>query len=121
MEKTITCHICGKKEDVSSYIKDWASDLVEHKVCTQCNHWRLNKYWDDNDRGPHGWAVINGAHYTIDPKTIVKGFYGAKHTIKFQDGTIVHTDNVWHQGNILDAHPYWREIFPDNAEFITND
>ena len=50
----------------------------------------------------------------------MKGFSGHKFTFRFNDGTIITSHNVWHQGNIAEADPYWQGLFPDNAIIITD-
>lgn len=108
----IICRICGQ-EDESEH---WSNGQVmaERHLCQECNFWQDCLNNDKNRR----WAVINGEHYVLEPHTddYFKGFGGKEYTIRFFDGTIVKCDNLWHQGEIPDG--YWREQFPDNAEFI---
>lgn len=72
-------------------------------------------------------VVVNGTHYTIgDPPHTMKpkgssglglGYAGARWNIKFKDGRIVVTHNLWYQGSIPEAY---RGAMQDNAEFLSN-
>jgi len=123
---TIKCKICGRAQEIDNYEEEYQKELKNRQMCHQCAHWAMN-YELDHDphnihkRGDHQWAVINGKHYVFGPsgeKGPFRGFSGAKFKIKFNDGVVKETDNLWHQGNILEAHPHWRELMPDNAEFV---
>jgi len=123
----VKCKICGKTTDVDQYVEDTKKELVDNQLCFKCNHWRMNHELDLDPkvRGEHKWAVINGHHYVIAPpansNVMFAGFGGSKFKIKFQDGTIVETSNLWHQGDIKEAHPHWRELMPDNAKFVKDE
>lgn len=117
----VTCCICGKQEDVSHYCDEYREDLVSHQMCHTCAHWRMNHELDSDThkRGPHKYAIINGKHFVLGGgSSFFKGCGGAKFKIKFNDGTVKECSDLWHQGNILEAHPHWRELMPDNAVFI---
>jgi hypothetical protein len=61
---------------------------------------------------------VNGVHYYICDEASIstfRGFAGRKFTVKFNDGRVVTTTNMWHQGDIPAA---LREQLPDNAAFI---
>jgi hypothetical protein len=60
-------------------------------------------------------VIVNGNHYRIGKSTSFKGYGGHKFTIKFFDGRVVETNNLWSQGTI-DSE--WRDRLPDNAEFV---
>ena len=64
--------------------------------------------------------VINGVHYThggmkVGVRKDWRGSNGRHYKIKMLDGTIVETNDLWHQGTIPEE---FREYLPDNAEFI---
>ena len=119
---TITCKICGKEEELDHWCEDEQKQLKKHQMCFKCNHWRMNHELDMKKRGDHCWAIINGHHYVFGPNgekdNWMKGFGGSRFKIKFKEGTIKETDNLWHQGDIKEAHQHWREVMPDNAEFV---
>ena len=116
----VKCKICGKEQDIDDFCDETQAELQKYQMCYLCNHWRMNHDLDMNKRGLHNWCVLNGKHYVIGksdvPKTL-KGMCGSKFKLIFNDGVVVETDNLWHQGNISEAHPHWREVMPDNAVF----
>lgn len=89
--------------------------------CFTCRFWQEKVEWNsgsDRQRKPENLARIAGRHYVIHPDTgkmSWRGFGGQKFKIKFHDGRIVETTNLWHQGEIPKN---FRDELPDNAEFI---
>lgn len=80
----------------------------------------INKYWTDLiNKDLDNRLVINGVHYTHGgiSKSPEKwrGMSGKRFKIKMLDGTIVETNDLWHQGTIPEE---FREFLPNNAEFI---
>lgn len=115
----ITCKICGKQEDVSHFYDDYAAELENHQMCHTCNHWRQQHELDLTVRGEHRYAIIEGTHCILGPDTddYFKGFGGHKFRIRFNDGYETTCSNLWCQGDIPEGH--WRDIMPDNAQFVT--
>ena len=115
--KKFNCCICGKQEDPNKWVKDCSEKLVKHQMCINCNHWREQHELDHTERGEHGYAIVNGTHYTLNPHTdgYFKGFGGHKFKFEFLDGTTVECDNVWCQGDVTKAHPHWKQLMKDNA------
>lgn len=70
-------------------------------------------------RGDGLSVVADGAHYRIGPEDAqgFRGFGGAAWIVRFYDGRVVRTTNLWHQGEIP---PAWRGLLPDNAT-LTSD
>lgn len=98
----MTCKECESEEEV----------LYPIGLCYECYFWTdLFKHSPNN-------VVIDGKCYHIDPneKAKHKGFGGRKFKIRFLDGTLVETTNLWLNGEIPE---HFRERFPNNAEFIT--
>ncbi len=64
-------------------------------------------------------VVVGGEHYHIidEPETpyAFRGFGGRPFLIKFFDGTLIPTKNLWHNGTIPEVY---RPFFPDNATFV---
>ena len=111
------CVICGKEEDPERWTN--GKDLLKHRLCQSCKHWHEQDELDKNERGKHGYAIIGGTHYVLCPHTdaqIFRGFGGRKFTIRFNDGYETVCDNLWCQGEVPEGH--WRELMPDNAEFV---
>lgn len=84
-------------------------------MCFTCNHWR-GHYVENIDRS----LRINGHHYldcgrVSDPNQFGVGMGGREIKIRKFDGTIITTNNLWHQGEITKE---WKDKLPDNAEYI---
>lgn len=64
-------------------------------------------------------VVVGGVHYTIGDTEYPKrggGYGGAEFEIRFNDGRVVKTRDLWHQGTIPERH---RHLYPDNAIFVS--
>ena len=116
----IICNICGREEDLERWVPETAQKIQNLGICFECLYWRTQTTLDDTERGLHGWAVINGTHYVLAPHTNFnwpRGMGGVKKKIRFFDGYETECDNLWCQGEVPSG--YWRDLLPDNAEFIT--
>ena len=114
MKKGHTCCLCGKYEE-NQYRDELASVLAGLKLCHTCNFWREHFEEDLFKRPKYSWCISNGVHYVIGPEndnTMFRGFGGAHVTIKFFDGTVRETTNLWCQGDITKP---WDEVMKDNA------
>lgn len=109
------CRECGCL--VSTNYVDYTKDaLIRENLCFYCYFWKDKLKHVDNPNV----ARIAGTHYYIDedrPNAAFKGFGGMGFTIKFNDGRVVTTHNLWCQGDIPVV---FRDRLPDNAVFITN-
>jgi hypothetical protein len=112
----ITCTICGEQ---SWFFGDGpaASALAERGRCFTCDFWS-EKAADHNNPNV---ARINGIQYTIVPsgpakRPATKGFGGETFVVRFFDGRVVVTDDLWCEGKIPDR---FRDALPDNAVFGT--
>lgn len=91
---------------------------VEEYVNTNDAFWEEKKAVPESHR-----VVVDHTHYIIGPAReggIYQplGFAGREFTIAFFDGRTAKTRNLWYQGVIP---PKWRETFPNNARFITEE
>jgi hypothetical protein len=59
-------------------------------------------------------VIDHNLYYISDEESIVRGFGGARFTIIFDDGKVVTTTNLWHNGSIP-SHLWDR--FPNTAKF----
>lgn len=80
----------------------------------------LKSYWADMaDRGTKKEfvpVICNWIHYVIgDEDSALKGFGGSRFEIKYIDGRIAHTTNLWHQGTIPED---FRHLFTNNASSV---
>ena len=117
---TITCKICGKSERLDYFCDTYAVILNDEQMCHTCHHWHSQMKYDLEDRGEHRWAIIDGQHFALLPSAdpgCFRGFNGRAFRIRFNDGYETTCDNLWHQGDIPAG--YWRNLMPDNAQFVT--
>ena len=115
----MNCKICGKEVDAEHYVFDVKEAMLEHQMCFGCNFWR-ELLEEDKQLPPHVSCMINGTHYRIcdENSKSHKGFGGREFHIKFNDGTIVTTTNLWCQG---EPSKEWIDKFPDNAIFLNGE
>ena len=109
------CRYCGKPVDLK-YSDSLNQKLRDSETCYSCD------YWLEWSRHTHNSAVarIDGRHYRIGREDApippeARGFGGSKFTIRFFDGRVVETTNLWTQGEIPIR---FRGRLPDNAEFV---
>ena len=105
------CVECGTEGDANKFLRDVARSLFEQKLCFTCHHWaRLLELADDPKT-----VRAKGHHYRIGPEgEPFSGFAGTKFVVKFYDGRVVTTTNLWHQGEIPER---FRGRMLDNAVF----
>ena len=100
------CEICGKEFNKLQYNGTY-ENICSHD-CFDA------KFWNDNlDKDA---IIINGSCYHVGDENSqfpFRGFAGRLFKIKMNDGTIITTTNLWHNGSI----PKKRNI-KDNAKFI---
>ena len=111
----IRCRKCGMIEHTDGYYQDTRNRLERLRFCFDCNFWleksKLRR------RNPN-FFVAGGRAYYIDEedsRSAFRGFGGRKHVVRFFDGRVVHTSNLWFNGEVP-AH--WRAFLPDTAEFV---
>ena len=118
MAKYICCK-CGEVVDTSEYWEDVASEMEERHLCHSCNFWQ-NHIENDATVNKDVFVIADGKHYIIGDENSTdyfRGFGGAKVTIKFKNGRVVKSSNLWFQGNIPER---FRNEMPDNAEIVWN-
>ena len=111
------CCKCGKEADSSLYWRNAAVEMEEFQMCHECTFW-MKKFLNDKSVYKDVFVIANGTHYIIgdeDSTDTFRGFDGAKVTIKFKDGRVVKSSNLWCQGDIPKS---FRNVIPDNAEII---
>ena len=108
------CVKCGAPVDANRY--RCSEEMTQKCLCFDCNFWTEHVQRDRNEN-KDVFVVANGKHYIIDesPNPYFKGYGGAKWTIRFNDGRVVKTDNLWFQGLIPEL---FRDKLPDNAVLI---
>lgn len=113
------CCKCGEVVDTSKYWEEVASEMRERQLCHFCNFWK-NHIENDATVNKDVFVIADGKHYIIGDENSTdyfRGLGGAKVTIKFKDGRVVKSSNLWCQGNIPER---FRNEMPDNAEIVWN-
>lgn len=111
--ETVTCRICGA-EDEPNYIEPVRSRMIDGSLCFSCAHWTEQIGAQDTDPT---LVRAAGHQYHIGPEdqkgaSHWRGFGGARATIRFTDGRVVVTTNLWNNGEIPER---FRADLPDNA------
>lgn len=110
-----TCVECG---DVlyDGYYEPTKSDIINRQLCFGCLFWTdLINVLDDPST-----VRVEGRHYRVErdrphsPSSCL-GFGGSRFHIRFHDGRVIVSHNLWTQGVIPDR---FRERLPDNAVFV---
>jgi hypothetical protein len=120
IREKVECKECGHVEEL---VWDFHTNqqLTKNKLCFNCDFWN-EKVSKAND--PRSVRVLteNGEvdHYFIvkdEPlsESRFAGHGGREFTIKFNDGRIVKTRNLWCQGSVS---KHFVDRLPVNAEFI---
>lgn len=106
-----TCRVCGK--EITN--KKWCIPICSNECFTK-DFWnqKVARKKDKNQ------VVINGRVYYIADENALgdRGFDGAVHYIKFFDGRIVRTTNLWANGEMPEEY---KKKLPDNAEWTTQE
>lgn len=85
----------------------------------------INEYWEERkialQRDPKAFVVIDGECYYVEDENDTnpyRGHDGRPFTILFNDGEVIHTTNLWYNGEVPEEYkPY----IPNNAKFIKED
>lgn len=107
------CVICGKEIERSYY-----SNAVLCSAECHTKHYWLERV---NNINSPDQVIINGCVYQIGREDTIspfRGYDGMLFCIKFFDGRLVKTTNLWLNGDIPEE---FRDRLKDNAEFITHD
>lgn len=134
--KDAHCKVCGVN------FKSWWQSSPDHKrrkevgICSTCDFWVEKLSVKDQPNV----ARINGKHYILGneleavldpsesftelfkrlesthPRKQGMGMSGALWAIRFSDGRVVFTNDLWHQGDIPEE---FQVMLPNNAEFMS--
>lgn len=116
----LVCSHCGA-DAKCLFTPSTNREMVEKELCFTCLFWMEKT--KPSIRDSEATARINGTHFRIGPprnwgSMHFRGYRGAKFVIKFDDGRIVETTNLWCQGLIPES---FREELPNNAVFLQID
>jgi hypothetical protein len=108
--KIYICEFCG-----SEYSRTCEDDAYIGKNCFDCSFWikKINLPEEDEARR----VIVDSQHYRLGVNNSgpFRGFGGRKFTVLFNDGRVVETRCLWHQGEISER---FRGMLPDNAVFV---
>lgn len=106
------CVICG---NIIKKGQGWDNDRICSSKCFTIDFWNEKMKIKENPRT----ARIEGSHYIIgnedDLQDSFRGFGGGLFLIQFNDGRLVKSTNLWHQGEIP---LHLTGILVNNAEFV---
>lgn len=114
----------GQKPDDGS---EWNYLITAHRgsrevINFEVKHWvsHHDDFWNMQLEKRDNAFVADGRHYRINPdlrpgERGVAGFGGSPATVKFFDGRVVETRNLWSQGVV--PAPF-RDRLPDDAELV---
>lgn len=121
----ITCPICGRIDDPEEYIFSPIRKIMEEKKCCfHCAFWYNTSECDQDVGNPSIPVVVNHSHWSytsLEPVFISKTGCGSwrpiptMHYILFEDGRVVKTNQLWHQGTVPE---YFYDLIQNNAVFI---
>lgn len=108
------CTECSKQVE-QHFSNPVQTNMNTRHLCFHCLFW--TEYVDLIDNPTH--LRIEHNHYVVGKETESvfggRGFGGRRFTIKRNDGTLVTTTNLWHQGQIP---VHFQERLPDNAVWV---
>lgn len=93
-------------------------ELERLQFCFGCSFWLGKAKLRRDPVEGQRFAVIDGKAYYIERESagrFGRGFGGAPFEIRFADGRVVKTTNLWSNGDVPDR---WRGFLPDNARFV---
>lgn len=104
------CEICGKKIVKSSY----ANAVLCSGKCFTKHYWQQIIAEKDEHIIVNGCCYCDGGNVEYPDTHSFLGFSGRRFWIRFFDGRVLSTNNLWMQGDIPEE---FRNALPDNAEF----
>ncbi len=106
------CEICGKEIAESSYM----NAVLCSSKCFERHYWQQIIAEKDKHIIIHGCCYCDGGNVEQPSRYGFLGFSGRRFWIRFFDGQMLSTNNLWMQGDIPSEY---RSALPDNAEFCT--
>ena len=115
------CFVCHN-EIAESLFNDNVPPMCSNE-CHRINFWneKAEKYAKNENGYSNRVVIVNGGHYTYHdevPNAYFKGFGGRQFKVKFNDGRVIQTKNMWFQGDIPEE---FRDRLSDNAVFQCSD
>lgn len=113
--ETIICTHCGKEQELF-FNESLSKQLKDREICHSCKYWFdiIDAYQKDD----YKVAVVNGAVFAVCPRkdtnTKYNGFGGREFKIRFNDGKVIETNNLWNGSKIPEN---FASKLPNNAVF----
>ena len=104
------CEICGREIPRSHY----SGCIICSTECFFKHYWKRIVAEKDKHIIINGNSYYDGGYVKNPNSTMFLGCSGRRFWIRFKDGRIIMTNNLWVQGRIPDE---FRGELPDNAEF----
>lgn len=112
----LTCSYCGKNDNPKYFEsdKEISSVMRVNHACFTCAYWLAAALKKDDPCS----VRVKGVQYWVgDEKSICeRGFGGSYHKIRFADGRVVETTNLWYNGEVPS---FMKGALQDNAEFVS--
>lgn len=106
------CRECLQPFRSAQFEGEIARRMADETMCFYCLRWTDSAAVVDSPES----VRISGRHYIIRPEDAgedePRGFAGARFVIRFDNGKVVETTNLWGQGPVPD---HFRGRLPDNA------
>jgi hypothetical protein len=99
-EPMLTCRKCGHRERLQ-FMSDVLREMVQHSMCFECNFWRDALEDPDivitqSDKGELEAFSVGDEDYGSS----FRGYGGRRFTVKFFDGRVITTTNLWPRGKV---------------------
>lgn len=119
----IDCCECGQPERATFFEKT-REEMIRMQLCFSCLHWTqlIDKADDPRVIRFGGMHTMIGTpqvgHVVGGGQKSRLGCGGQDWWFKMDDGRLIHTNNLWHQGTIP---IHFRDRLPDNASQLTKE
>lgn len=113
----VECGECGEWSEFCFH-HTTTRRLWEQQVCFNCDFWLEKVRWVTDPPAKYAGRVarVNGRHWVVGARATGDkshmGCGGREVTVRFDDGRVVSTNNLWGQGDIPEG---FRARLPDNA------
>lgn len=113
----VECVECGKWDDFCFH-ESTTRRLWEQQTCFNCDFWLEHARWATDPPAKYAGkiAVVGGRHWVVGARASgdksLMGCGGREVTVRWHDGRVASTNNLWGQGTIPE---HFRARLPDTA------
>lgn len=114
---SVECVECGEWSDVC-FNSSTTESLWRRQVCFNCDFWLEKVRWATDPPAKYAGriAVVGGRHWVVGSRATGDkshmGCGGREVTVRWHDGRVTSTNNLWGQGTIPE---HFRDRLPDTA------